>query len=231
MESFTYHDAGQIAYAGALEMQTQAFNSLLEEKANGRQGVNKLFFCEHQPVFTLGKNAAGSNLLVSEKMLQQQGIALYHTNRGGDITFHGPGQITGYPVFDLEYWEMGLKQYVYVLEEIMIRFLDLYGIAAGRLKGATGVWIEPHTGRDRKICAIGLKSSRYVTMHGFALNINTRLTHYTYINPCGFTDKGVTSLEKETGVVQDIECCKKQLLMLFREAFPFACHPKDTTLS
>ncbi|MDR1879943.1 MAG: lipoyl(octanoyl) transferase LipB [Tannerellaceae bacterium] len=220
MESFAYTDLGKIPYTAALEIQTRAFNALLEEKAGGRRGVNNLFFCEHEPVFTLGKNAAESNLLVAGEWLSKQGIALYHTNRGGDITYHGPGQITGYPVFDLDCWQMGLKQYVHTLEEIVIRFLALYGIEAGRLQGATGVWIEPQTRRERKICAIGLKSSRYVTMHGFALNINTNLANYSYINPCGFKDKGVTSLEKETAAPQDIEKSEQQLLHLFREAFP-----------
>ena len=148
------------------------------------------------------------------------GVEYFHVNRGGDITYHGPGQITGYPVFDLETWNLGLKQYIYRLEEVIIRFLDHYGIKGERLNGATGVWIDPLVkGRARKICAIGVKSSRFVTMHGFALNINTNLDYFTLINPCGFTDKGVTSLAKELGEEQDFSACKEVLLQEFRLLF------------
>ena len=153
--------------------------------------------------------------------MQQRGVSFYHINRGGDITYHGPGQITGYPVFDLEYWQLGLKLYIHRLEEVIIRFLALYGIRGERLDGATGVWIDPDVkGRARKICAIGVKSSRFVAMHGFALNINTDLSYFSLINPCGFTDKGVTSLEKELGEKQDFEQTKTQLHSLFSELFP-----------
>ena len=143
-----------------------------------------------------------------------------HINRGGDITYHGPGQITGYPVFDLEYWNLGLKQYIHMLEETIIRFLSLYDLKGERLEGATGVWLDPEVpGRARKICAIGVKSSRFVTMHGFALNINTDLSYFSLINPCGFTDKGVTSLAMELGVPQDFELAKSQLRSIFMEIF------------
>ncbi|MDD4589576.1 MAG: lipoyl(octanoyl) transferase LipB, partial [Parabacteroides sp.] len=162
-----------------------------------------------------------SNLLIPEELLQNRGIEFFHINRGGDITYHGPGQITGYPVFDLDYWHLGLKQYIHQLEETVIRFLALYGIKGERLDGATGVWLDPLIkGRARKICAIGVKSSRFVTMHGFALNINTDLSYFTLINPCGFVDKGVTSLEKELGEKQNFELAKIQLHALFSEMFP-----------
>lgn len=221
MESFTFHDLGRIAYADALTIQTNAFDALLRAKAEGTKGENVLYFCEHQPVLTIGKSGKEANLLIPEQLLQQRGVSFYHTNRGGDITYHGPGQITGYPVFDLEHWHLGLKQYIHTLEEIIIRFLALYGIKGERLEGATGVWIDPEVkGRARKICAIGVKSSRYVTMHGFALNINTDLSYFSLINPCGFTDKGVTSLQKELGEKQDFELAKQQLLTLFTEMFP-----------
>lgn len=148
------------------------------------------------------------------------GIAYYHVNRGGDITYHGPGQITGYPVFDLETWHMGLRQYIETLEEVIIRFVAHYGIKGERLEGATGVWIDPHAaGRARKICAIGVKSSRFVTMHGFALNINTNLDYFSLINPCGFTDKGATSLARELGEEQDFEEAKRLLSEEFRRVF------------
>lgn len=221
MESFTFKDLGRIGYAGALTVQTAAFDALLHAKATGEQEENKLFFCEHQPVLTIGKSGKDSNLLIPEPLLQQRGISFFHTNRGGDITYHGPGQITGYPVFDLEHWHLGLKQYIHLLEEVIIRFLSLYGLKGERLDGATGVWLDPEVkGRARKICAIGVKSSRYVTMHGFALNINTDLSYFSLINPCGFTDKGVTSLEMELGEKQDFELAKLQLLTLFMELFP-----------
>ena len=221
MSGFTYHDLGRIGYEEALAVQTSAFNSLLNAKAEQRVEENHLFFCEHEPVLTIGKSGKDSNLLISEEMLAKRGISFHHISRGGDITYHGPGQITGYPVFDLERWQLGLRQYIERLEEVIIRFLALYQIKGERLEGATGVWIEPHVpGKARKICAIGVKSSRFVTMHGFALNINTDLNYFSLINPCGFIDKGVTSLEKELNEVQDFELTKKQLCELFKEVFP-----------
>lgn len=217
----TFHDLGRIDYTDALNIQTAAFEALLQAKKEGGKGENQLFFCEHQPVLTIGKSGKDSNLLIPEELLKQRGVSFFHTNRGGDITYHGPGQITGYPVFDLEHWNLGLKQYIHTLEEVIIRFLALYGIRGERLEGATGVWIDPEVkGRARKICAIGVKSSRFVTMHGFALNINTDLSYFSLINPCGFTDKGVTSLEKELGEKQDFEQAKQQLHSLFIELFP-----------
>lgn len=221
MESFTYYDLGRIDYPEALKRQTEAFDALLASKANGTEEKSCLFFCEHNPVMTLGKSGHESNLLIPETLLQNRGIEFFHINRGGDITYHGPGQITGYPVFDLDYWHLGLKQYIHQLEETVIRFLAIYGIKGERLEGATGVWLDPQVkGRARKICAIGVKSSRFVTMHGFALNINTDLSYFTLINPCGFVDKGVTSLEKELGGKQDFELAKSQLHKLFAGMFP-----------
>ncbi|WP_102409064.1 lipoyl(octanoyl) transferase LipB [Parabacteroides bouchesdurhonensis] len=220
MESFIYHNLGRINYADALKRQISVFESLIVAKKEGRTEENQLFFCEHAPVLTIGKSGKDSNLLVSDELLRQRGISFYHTNRGGDITYHGYGQITGYPVFDLEYWNLGLKQYIGRLEEVIIRFLAVYGIKGERLDGATGVWIQPDIpGKARKICAIGVKSSRFVTMHGFALNINTDLNYFSLINPCGFKDKGVTSLEKELGIQQDFELAKSRLLSIFRELF------------
>ncbi len=220
MESFSYQDLGRIVYAKALDIQTEKFNALLAAKVKGEKGRNELLFCEHDPVLTIGKSGKDSNLLIPEARLQALGVSYYHINRGGDITYHGPGQITGYPIFDLETWHIGLKQYIYRLEETIIRFLALYGLKGERLEGATGVWLDPFVaGKARKICAIGVKSSRFVTMHGFALNINTDLNYFSLINPCGFTDKGVTSLAKELGKEQDFEEAKRQLVALFREVF------------
>lgn len=220
MESFSYQDLGRIVYEKALDIQTEKFNALLAAKAKGENGRNELLFCEHEPVLTIGKSGKDSNLLIPEARLKALGISYYHINRGGDITYHGPGQITGYPIFDLETWHIGLKQYIYRLEETIIRFLALYGLKGERLEGATGVWLDPLVaGKARKICAIGVKSSRFVTMHGFALNINTDLNYFTLINPCGFTDKGVTSLARELGENQDFEKAKRQLAALFSEVF------------
>jgi lipoyl(octanoyl) transferase len=219
MRGFHYEDLGIIEYGEALRIQTEAFQNLIDAKIRKQKAESHLFFCEHLPVITLGKNGLESNLLVTGRTLEAQGISLYHTNRGGDITFHGPGQITGYPVFDLEYFRVGLRQYVETIEEIMIRFLTLYDIRGERLPGASGVWIDPATERARKICAIGIKSSRFVTMHGFAMNINTDLHYFSLINPCGFHDKGVTTLSNETGRPLDINVCKKQLVSLFAEMF------------
>lgn len=221
MSDFTYYDLGRIDYEKALNCQTFAFETLLEAKKEGVTGENKLFFCEHNPVLTIGKSGKESNLLIPENILAKQGITLFHINRGGDITYHGPGQITGYPVFDLDNWSLGLKQYIHLVEDIVIQFLHLYGLKGERLDGATGVWLDPDLpGRTRKICAIGVKSSRFVTMHGFALNINTNLNHFSLINPCGFVDKGVTSLAKELGTEQDFEKAKLQLCGLFKTYFP-----------
>lgn len=220
MESFRYHDLGRIAYADALENQIAAFEALLAAKAAGRKEENQLFFCEHLPVLTIGKSGKESNLLIPEEVLRERGVSFYHTNRGGDITYHGPGQITGYPVFDLEYWHLGLRQYIHTLEDAIIRFLALYGLKGERLEGATGVWLDTEVlGRTRKVCAIGVKSSRFVTMHGFALNINTDLSYFSLINPCGFTDKGVTSLARELGEPQDFELAKSRLRDIFTDLF------------
>ena len=220
MESFSYYDLGRIEYGEALDLQTNSFQSLIDAKRKGFEEKNCLYFCEHNPVLTLGKSGKETNLLVPELLLKEKGVSLFHIDRGGDITYHGPGQITGYPVFDLDGFGMGLKAYIHTLEDIVIEFLLLYGVKAERLDGATGVWLDSKVpGAARKICAIGVKSSHFVTMHGFALNINTDLTYYSLINPCGFVDKGVTSLSKELGAEQDFELAKSRLLTLFQQAF------------
>ena len=144
MESFRYHDLGRIAYADALEYQTAAFEVLLDAKATGKKEDNQLFFCEHLPVLTIGKSGKDSNLLIPEETLRERGVSFYHINRGGDITYHGPGQITGYPVFDLEYWNLGLKQYIHMLEETIIRFLSLYDLKGERFLGLIENSIKEH---------------------------------------------------------------------------------------
>lgn len=211
---------GIIDYAEAWDKQKVLFN----ERVQSKTGVNDLpdiaVFCEHPNVFTLGKSGDQENLLASNQLLKDKGVSFFRTDRGGDITYHGPGQIVVYPIFDLEHFNLGLRQYIFKLEEAVILFLSDFGLKGQRLEGATGVWLDIDIpGRSRKICAIGVKCSRFVTMHGLALNINTDLSYYTYINPCGFTDKGVTSLEIETGKSQNLDSCRgllfKKMLQVF----------------
>ena len=178
-----------------------------------------LLFVEHPPVYTLGKSGEEHNLFLSSTQLAEKHVSFYKTNRGGDITFHGPGQLVGYPILDLENFEMGLRQYIYSLEEVIILALARYGIASSRDPEATGVWLESGMPSARKICAIGVKSSRHVTMHGFALNVNTDLDYFRYINPCGFIDRGVTSMGKELGDKVDFEEVKKTVLSCFLTVF------------
>ena len=198
-------------------MQEQIFKRLIDNKLNESQGSSRvvnpvpgtLIFVEHPHVYTLGQNGSEDNLLIDHIQLQTRDAKFYRTNRGGDITYHGPGQIVGYPIFDLEVIGISLKEYIHRLEEAIIMTVSHFGIPASRLDGATGVWLDADKkGKSRKICAIGVRASRYVTMHGFAFNVNTDLTYFNYINPCGFTDKGVTSLQKELGVSQDFEDVK-----------------------
>jgi lipoyl(octanoyl) transferase len=202
-----FSDLGLIPYREAWDYQEKLFAELMGKKLAGEKTFRGyLLFCEHLPVFTLGKSGSQENLLINEQMLAQRGIEFYRINRGGDITFHGPGQIVGYPILDLEQLHLGIKGYIEKLEESVILLLKEYGIIAGRLAGATGVWLEPERpSAARKICAIGVKAGRHITMHGFAFNVNTDLSYYQYINPCGFIDKGVTSMEKELGRKLDIE--------------------------
>lgn len=217
---YSYSDCGRIDYEKALHMQRSYFDEAIALKQMGQVPQNRLLFCEHNPVLTIGKHGADSNLLVSQELLREKGIELYHVERGGDITYHGPGQITGYPLFDLEQFGIGLRQYIELMEQCIIDFLALYGIRGERSAGASGVWIEPDKpGRARKICAIGVRSSRHYTMHGFALNIDPDLSYFKLINPCGFADKGVSSLALETGAVQYFELAKQQLESIFYERF------------
>jgi lipoate-protein ligase B len=219
-DSFTYSDWGVISYDEALKKQTDIFEDILDAKKNGQTINGQLIFCEHNHVLTLGVSGKSDNLLIPEDKLRRQGVSFVRTNRGGDITYHGPGQITAYPILDLDCWGIGLKQYIHRIEDIVIDFLALYGIKGERLEGGTGVWIDAGVkGQARKICAIGVKSSRFVTMHGFGLNINTDLSYFSMINPCGFVDKGVTSLAEELGSVQDIKLAKERLRELFLNYF------------
>ncbi|NDW12829.1 lipoyl(octanoyl) transferase LipB [Bacteroides sp. 214] len=207
----TYIDWGTIPYAEAWEQQTKLFTSVIEAKKSGKLHPDYLIICEHPHVYTLGKSGKANNMLLSEEQLQRMDATLYHIDRGGDITYHGPGQVVCYPILDLEAYGLGLKEYIHLLEEAVIAVCALYGITAGRMEKATGVWLDVGTYKARKICAIGVRSSHYVTMHGLALNVNTNLHYFSYINPCGFIDKGVTSMQNELGKVLDINEVKKQL--------------------
>jgi len=208
-----YKDLGQIEYAEAWEVQEKLFQDILASKKapSGPAPPNYILFCEHQHVYTLGKSGSKTNLLINNESLKDKGVTFFKTNRGGDITYHGPGQIVGYPILDLESFGIGIRAYIELLEESIMILLKKYGIESSRLDGASGVWLDAGQPNTRKICAIGVRSSRYVTMHGFAFNVNTRLEYYNHINPCGFVDKGVTSMEKELGVSQDFETVKGEL--------------------
>lgn len=190
-------DWNLIPYAEAWQQQTEWFDGIVRAKAEGEPYENHIIMCEHPHVYTLGRSGKENNMLLSEEQLKAIDATLYHIDRGGDITYHGPGQLVCYPILNLEEFRLGLKEYVHLLEEAVIRVCASYGIEAGRLEKATGAWLEGNTSRARKICAIGVRSSHYVTMHGLALNVNTDLRYFSYIHPCGFIDKGVTSLRQE----------------------------------
>ena len=208
---------GRLEYSQAWELQRTLFDRLLRSKEAGEPGEQTLLLVEHPHVYTLGKSGHESNLLVNEDFLRSIGATYFHTDRGGDITYHGLGQLVGYPILDLEQEGLSLRDYIWHLEESIIRTVAEYGISADRLDGATGVWIDPLGARARKICAIGVKASRYVTMHGFALNVTTDLRYFSYINPCGFTDKGVTSIERETGLKPTLEEVARRFAVHFGE--------------
>ncbi len=216
----TFLDLGVSEYKTTWERQEELMHEIigikLENKdlpePNRKETPNYLIFVEHPHVYTLGKSGDEHNLLLNYIQLQAKDATFFKTDRGGDITYHGPGQLVGYPIFDLENFNIGLRQYIYNIEEAVIGSLAELGIIASRDSHATGVWVDVGKTSARKICAIGVKSSRFVTMHGFALNINTDLDYFGHINPCGFTDKGVTSVEKELGGKQDFEAVKKVVL-------------------
>ncbi len=219
MSPLTYIDLGIRNYKETWDYQVQLHKKVLSSKAGGKP-VNYLIFVEHPHVYTLGRSGKENNLLIGEPLLKKLGASFYHTDRGGDITYHGPGQIVGYPVFDLESFQMGVKKYIYSIEQVILNALSMYGITATRMNGATGVWLDAtDPQKARKICAIGVKVSRAVTMHGFALNVNTDLNYFRYIHPCGFIDKGVTSLERELGRPQDMDEVKDILLKNFEKVF------------
>lgn len=214
-----YKDLGTMPYKDCWQLQQSLFESRLEQRRRGEAGddCGTILIVEHTPVYTLGKSGNESNMLIPQSYLESLGAEFFHIDRGGDITFHGPGQIVCYPILDLEQLGIGLRRYIEILEEAVIRTIARYGISAERLEGATGVWLcdreADGTPRNwRKICAIGVRASHFVTMHGLALNVATDLKWFTMINPCGFVDKGVTSINKEVGESVDFEEVKRQLV-------------------
>ncbi len=227
-----FEDLGQLDYQPAWDYQEQLLQENLQVKALLREqeeqgiqagGLNtrhSLLFVEHSPVYTLGKSGDINHVLINEETRTRKGIEFFRTNRGGDITFHGPGQVVGYPIFDLEKFYTDIGKYLRNIEEVVIRILAGYGISGERSPGETGVWIEPGVkGRERKICAIGVRSSRWVTMHGFALNVNTDLNYFNFIIPCGIANKQVTSLQKELGREISLEEVKERLKQEFEAVF------------
>ena len=234
MQQVIFEDLGRVSYQQAWDYQTQQQKAIIgrklanrDRKKNGEAleaSGHRLIFCEHPPVYTLGKSGSLDNLLLSEPELNAEGFEFFKINRGGDITYHGPGQIVGYPLFDLDEFFTDVHRYVRYLEEAIIRTIAEYGLEGKRVKGYTGVWLE---GTDylpeRKICAIGVHLSRWVTLHGFAFNVNTDLSHFRNIIPCGIADdnKAVTSLAVELGQAISIDEAKTKVKNHFADLFGF----------
>ena len=208
-------DVGTMGYGECWRLQQRLFEGAIAKKAAGEVPEQTILLVEHPPVYTLGKSGKESNLLVAEEFLKSLGAEFFHIDRGGDITFHGIGQIVGYPILDLSQLGIGLKAYIDAIEGAVIDTMVEWGIDCQRVAGASGVWIVEQGKPMRKICAIGVKSSRWVTMHGFALNVNTDLKWFSLINPCGFTDRTATSMERELGRKVDMEEVKARLLEHF----------------
>lgn len=240
----SFRDLGQMDYKACWDLQQTLFDSLTARKrpaadtvrnATGTEAsaadaarktdgaaipaedAGTILLVEHPPVYTLGKSGRAENLLIPKAALEAMGAKFFHIDRGGDITFHGPGQLVCYPILDLERLGIGLREYIASLEEAVIRTTARYGIAAGRIAGASGVWIVEEGAAPRKICAIGVRASRFVTMHGFALNVSTDLEWFGLINPCGFVDRGVTSIERETGRTVPMDEVKKSIVTVLSE--------------
>ncbi len=223
--SIEVQDIGRSDYREAWDYQDELFKRIVDIKlANRDREVEEprpgyFLFTEHDHVYTLGKSGDLSNLLLSEEQLEKKGISFFKSNRGGDITYHGPGQIVGYPIIDLEAYKPDIRWYMRSLEEVIIRTLAEYGIVGTRSEGETGVWLDVGTPFARKICALGVRTSRWVTMHGFALNVNTDLGFFDHIIPCGIRGKAVTSMHAELGIQLDPEIVKDQILKHFSEVF------------
>ena len=225
MKKIQLQDLGTKDYKETLDYQKQLFDATILVKKRNRdenltlQTQNHFLFVEHPHVYTLGKSGDFNNLLLTKKQLIDKGISYHKVDRGGDITYHGYGQIVGYPILDLENFFTDIHKYLRFLEETMILVLAEYGIKGERSEGETGVWLDTGTPFARKICALGVRSSRWVTMHGFALNVNTNLGYFDHIIPCGIRGKAITSLEVELGKKIDIEKVKEKILKHFARLF------------
>lgn len=227
MRRVSYIDKGLIDYKEAWDYQESLFKQSVDAKIDARKSEqpatppHHLIFCEHPHVYTLGKSGEESNLLINPSSLLEKGASFYKINRGGDITYHGPGQLVMYPIFDLDQFFTDIHKYMRYLEEAVILTLSEFGIKAGRVSGMTGVWLDGGTGNERKICAMGVKSSRWVTMHGIALNVNTDLSYFNHIVPCGIVDKSVTSMQKELGEAIDLGRVRESLRVNMANIFDF----------
>ncbi|MBN2481196.1 MAG: lipoyl(octanoyl) transferase LipB [Bacteroidales bacterium] len=224
MNAVKYIDLDVKDYKETWDLQ-QSIHQKLTEMKTGKSPSNArphLLFVEHPHVYTLGKSGKENNLLINPDFLNTIGATFYKIDRGGDITYHGPGQIVGYPILDLNALDLGVKQYIATLEQVIIKTLREYHILAERMEGATGVWLDINKpDLSRKICAMGVKVSRGITMHGFALNVSTNLSYFNHINPCGFSSKAVTSMEKELGYKPPMSIVKEKLLSHFKILFGF----------
>lgn len=224
-----FHDWGMVRYQAAWDRQEALLAEGVRIKTENRKApdapqqvpANHIVFCEHPHVYTLGKSGSLDNLLLSEAQLAERGIDFHRINRGGDITYHGPGQIVGYPIMDLEQFKPDIHEYLRHLEEACILTLAEYGIPSGRIAGLTGVWLDTEGDNPRKIMAIGVRCSRWITMHGFAFNVNSDLSLFDNIIPCGIDDKGVTSLAAELGRPLDFEVVKGQMRKHLQAQFGF----------
>lgn len=215
--AFDVVDLGKMSYSDALIEQENRFNDLLAAKRDGTDRPrNTLLLVEHLPVYTLGKSGNPANL---KRRPEEVGAEFFRTTRGGDITYHGPGQIVGYPIFDLEQFGMGIAQYIWSIEEAIIDTIKPFGLNGARITEASGVWLDAENEDARKICAIGVKASRYVTMHGFAFNVNTDLSYFDHIIPCGIDDKAVTSIANELRASQDLDEFKERVADAFETYF------------
>lgn len=202
MAKFNYNDLGVLDYKKCWDYQESVLKEVSDVKLSTKSPTEKgeFILVEHPHVYTLGKSGDEANLLAAGDFLKKIDATFYKINRGGDITYHGPGQLVGYPIIDLEHYKIGVREYIEKMEDAIIATIAEYGLEGGRKEGATGVWLQAeHKVRARKICAIGVRVSRYVTMHGFALNVNTDMRYYNYINPCGFASSAVTSIQQELG--------------------------------
>ncbi|VAW24082.1 Octanoate-[acyl-carrier-protein]-protein-N-octanoyltransferase [hydrothermal vent metagenome] len=222
MASFNYIDLGLKDYKECWDYQEELLNDVVSDKKERKSPSEKNYFLlvEHPHVYTMGKSGDKSNMLIHGDFLKKIEATFYQINRGGDVTYHGPGQIVGYPIIDLENYNLGVRGYIEKMEEAIIATLAHYRLEGGRKEGATGVWLDAtHKVRARKICAIGVRVSRYVTMHGFALNVNTDLRYFNYINPCGFVNYGVTTLQQELKKEIDMDEIKSVLKTKFDGVF------------